>query len=370
MDSDDPTQPLQLLTPDGTLVDNPRFPWEGSDEDLVDMLRQMTTARRFDVEGAALQRHGELGLWAPLSGQEAYQAAVTKVMKPQDMVFGTYREQSIALQKGVPLGDILAVWRGSSLSRWIASDAQVAPYYMIIGAQPLHAVGYAMGVARDKAKHPTDPANDAVTLTIYGDGASSQGDVNEALVFAASQQAPVVFLNVNNQWAISEPSSVQTRIPLYQRAMGFGIPGIRVDGNDPLACHAVLNWAFDEVRSGSGPVLVEAVTYRMVPHTTSDDPTKYRSSQVTEEWKAKDPIERLRSYLLERGLIDYAWTEKLNADLDTFGALVRDTCRALPNTPMSEVFDAVTADPGLYLSEQRADCLDWLATPPSEGAAE
>lgn len=265
MDSDDPTQPLQLLTPDGTLVDNPRFPWEGSDEDLVDMLRQMTTARRFDVEGAALQRHGELGLWAPLSGQEAYQAAVTKVMKPQDMVFGTYREQSIALQKGVPLGDILAVWRGSSLSRWIASDAQVAPYYMIIGAQPLHAVGYAMGVARDKAKHPTDPANDAVTLTIYGDGASSQGDVNEALVFAASQQAPVVFLNVNNQWAISEPSSVQTRIPLYQRAMGFGIPGIRVDGNDPLACHAVLNWAFDEVRSGSGPVLVEAVTYRMGP---------------------------------------------------------------------------------------------------------
>lgn len=124
------------------------------------------------------------------------------------------------------------------------------------------------------------------------------------------------------------------------------------------------------MRSGSGPVLVEAVTYRMGPHTTSDDPTKYRSSQVTEEWKAKDPIERLRSYLLERGLIDYAWTEKLNADLDTFGALVRDTCRALPNTPMSEVFDAVTADPGLYLSEQRADCLDWLATPPSEGAAE
>ncbi len=368
MDSDDPTQPFQLLAPDGTLTEDTRFAYQGSDDDLVSMLRQILIARRFDVEGAALQRHGELALWPPLTGQEAYQAAVTQVMAEPDMVFGTYREQSIALAKGVPLADIMALWRGSSLSRWTLDDAHVSPYYLIIGAQPLHAVGYAMGVARDKAKHPTDEANNAVTLTIYGDGASSQGDVNEALVFAAAQKAPVVFLCVNNQWAISEPQTIQTPIPLYQRAMGFGIPGIRVDGNDALATHAVLTKAFDEVRNGSGPMLVEAVTYRMGPHTTSDDPTKYRASELTDEWAAKDPIERLRTHLLARGLIDQAWLDALDAELETFGARVRDTTRGLPNTPMSEVFDNVSADPGLALREERADTLDWIATRPASAS--
>ncbi|MFZ2625045.1 MAG: thiamine pyrophosphate-dependent dehydrogenase E1 component subunit alpha [Propionibacterium sp.] len=368
MDFDDPTQPVQLLTPDGTVVEHPRFRFEGTDEQLVTMLREMKIGRRFDIEGAALQRHGELGLWPPMRGQEGYQAGAAAVFKPQDMVFATYRDQLLALAKGASLPEILAMWRGSGLSRWNSAELHLAPYSLIIGSHPLHAVGYAMGISYDKAHHPDVEANDAVTFVTYGDGASSQGDTSEALVFAAAYNAPVVFCCVNNQWAISEPTSIQTPIPLYQRAFGFGLPGIRVDGNDPLASHAVLSWAFEHARSGKGPVLVEALTYRMGPHTTSDDPTKYRPSELTEQWRAKDPIDRLQKYLLGRGVIDQAWLDGMDADLEEFGAQVRTICHELPDTPVEEVFDNVVAQPGIDLAEQRAETLSWIATPLSKGA--
>ncbi|SER91756.1 pyruvate dehydrogenase E1 component alpha subunit [Propionibacterium cyclohexanicum] len=367
MDSDDPTQPIQLLTPDGRLVEHPQFRWEGSDEQLVTMLRQMRRGRRLDIEGAALQRHGELGLWPPMMGQEGYQAGAAAVLTPQDMVFATYRDQLLALARGVGLPELLALWRGSGLSRWDSATLQLAPYSLIIGSHPLHAVGYAMGIAYDKAHHPDDRANDAVSFVCYGDGASSQGDTSEALVFAAAYRAPVVFCCVNNQWAISEPTAVQAPIPLYQRAFGFGIPGIRVDGNDPLASQAVLGWAFEHARSGKGPVLVEALTYRMGPHTTSDDPTKYRPAELTEQWRAKDPIDRLQKLLLRRQIIDQGWLDVMDAELDDFGAQIRTTCHELPDTPVEEVFDNVVAHPGLDLLEQRAETLGWIATPPSEG---
>ena len=315
--------------------------------------------RRLDIEGAALQRHGELGLWPPLLGQEGYQAGIAAALGPQDMVFATYREQSLALAMGVSPADMLALWRGSGLSRWDSGATRMAPYSIIIGSHPLHAVGYAMGAALDPDGRPH------AALTIYGDGASSQGDVNEALVFAAAQGAPVVFCCVNNQWAISEPVTRQTPIPLYQRAHGFGIPGIRVDGNDPLATAAVMDWALARARTAS-PVLVEALTYRMGAHTTSDDPSRYRSDEATREWAGRDPIERLQAHLLGRGLIDQAWLEALDAELDDFGSDVRRTCRELEDTPIEKVFDDLLAEPGDYLAAERADCLDWLSTVPAE----
>ena len=174
----------------------------------------------------------------------------------------------------------------------------------MIGAQTLHATGYAMGIQRDGAVGTGDPERDAAVVGYFGDGASSQGDVNEAFIFAASYNAPVVFFCQNNQWAISEPIERQTRIPLYQRALGFGFPGVRVDGNDVLATYAVTKAALQRAREGSGPTLVEAYTYRMGAHTTTDDPTRYRLSDDVEHWKLKDPIARLEVYLKRNGLVD------------------------------------------------------------------
>lgn len=359
VDIEDPTQPVRLLTPEGELVEDPRFRWRGGDGSLVEMFRGMRRGRRFDVEGAALQRHGELGLWPPLVGQEGYQAGIAAALDPADMVFATYREQSLALAMGVSPADILALWRGAGLSRWDSAATRMAPYSLIIGSHPLHAVGYALGVALGCAGDGPAPA----TLTVYGDGASSQGDVNEALVFAAARRAPVVFCCVNNGWAISEPVTRQSPIPLYQRAHGFGIPGIRVDGNDPLACAAVMDWALGRARAGS-PVLVEALTYRMGAHTTSDDPGRYRSDELTRQWAGRDPIERLQTHLLARGLVDRPWLEALDAELDDFGAEVRRTCRELVDTPIERVFDDLLVEPGAHLAEQRAECLDWLSTVP------
>ena len=364
MGADDPTRPVQLLTPDGRRVEDPRFAWRGGDTELVTMLRRMMLGRRLDTEGAALQRHGELGLWPPLRGQEGYQAGIAAVIEPDDMVFATYREQALALAMGVGVADLLALWRGAGMSRWDSEATRVAPFSIIIGSHPLHAVGYAMGVDLERSGDGPVPA----TLALYGDGASSQGDVNEALVFAAAQDAPVVFCCVNNQWAISEPVTSQSRVPLYQRAHGFGIPGIRVDGNDPLAGAAVIGWALDRARAGH-PVLVEAYTYRMGAHTTSDDPGRYRGEEDLADWAAKDPIERLRRHLLDTGLVDDAWLRAMDAELDDFGADVRRTCRELDDTPIERAFDELIGEPGDYLRAERADCLDWLSTAPDEGDA-
>ena len=185
------------------------------------------------------------------------------------------------------------MFRGVNNGGWDPNSNNFHLYTIVIGSQTLHATGYAMGVAKDGA--------DSAVIAYFGDGASSQGDVAEAFTFSAVYNAPVVFFCQNNQWAISEPTEKQTRVPLYQRAQGFGFPGVRVDGNDVLACLAVTKWALERARTGEGPTLVEAFTYRMGAHTTSDDPTKYRADEEREAWEAKDPILRLRTYLEAAG---------------------------------------------------------------------
>ena len=199
----------------------------------------------------------------------------------------------------------------------------------MIGAQTLHATGYAMGVQRDGAVGTGDPDRDAAVIAHFGDGASSQGDVNEAFIFAASYNAPVVFFCQNNQWAISEPIERQSRIPLYQRALGFGFPGVRVDGNDVLATYAVTQAALQRAREGSGPTLVEAYTYRMGAHTTTDDPTRYRLSDDVEHWKLKDPIARLEVYLRRNGLVEDGFVETVAEEAKELGHHLREGCKAL-----------------------------------------
>ncbi len=208
----------------------------------------------------------------------------------------------------------------------------------MIGAQTLHATGYAMGIQRDGDVGTGDPDRDAAVLAYFGDGATAQGDVNESFVFASVFNAPVVFFCQNNQWAISVPNERQTRVPLYQRASGFGFPGVRVDGNDVLAVYAVTKAALDRARGGEGPTFIEAFTYRMGAHTTSDDPTRYRIAAEVEEWKLKDPIARLKVHLARGGMADEAFFASVERQADELAARLREQCLAMPDPqPLTHV---------------------------------
>jgi len=237
----------------------------------------------------------------------------------------------------------------------------------VIGAQSLHAPGYAMGIQRDGAVGTGDPDRDAAVIAHFGDGASSQGDVNEAFIFAASYNAPVVFFCQNNQWAISEPIERQTRIPLYQRALGFGFPGLRVDGNDVLATYAVTKAALQRARDGQGPTFVEAYTYRMGAHTTTDDPTRYRLNDDVEHWKLKDPIARVKVYLTRNGLADDAFFDKVQDEADELGHHLREGCKAMPDPKPLSMFDHVYSEMTDELAAQRDAFAAYLAS--FEGSA-
>src|SRR6266581_3495832 len=295
---------VQLLTPEGARVAHPDYPLDISDDEIRSLYRDLVLVRRIDSEAIALQRQGELGLWASLLGQEGAQVGAGRALRPHDMAFPTYREHGVAWCRDVDPLTLLGLYRGTNLGGWNPADNNFNLYTIVIGAQTLHAAGYAMGVVRDGAVGTGDPNRDTAVLAFFGDGASSQGDVNESFVWAGADNLPIVFFCQNNQWAISEPVERQSRVPLYQRAYGFGFPGVRVDGNDVLACLAVTRKAMQAAREGQGPTLIEAFTYRMGAHTTTDDPTRYRLSDDVERWRLKDPIERVRTYLRRNGLAD------------------------------------------------------------------
>jgi pyruvate dehydrogenase E1 component alpha subunit len=210
-----------------------------------------------------------------------------------------------------------------------------------------------MGMQRDGIVGTGDPDRDAAVVAHFGDGASSQGDVNESFIFAASYNAPVVFFCQNNQWAISEPIERQSRIPLYQRALGFGFPGVRVDGNDVLATYAVTRAALQRARDGQGPTFVEAYTYRMGAHTTTDDPTRYRLSDDVERWKLKDPIARVEAYLKRNSMADQEFFDAVEAEADDLGHRLREGCKALPDPQPLSMFDHVYAEETDELAVQR-----------------
>src|SRR3954453_23139716 len=353
---------IQLLTPEGERVHHPEFDLDFSAEQLRGFYRDMVLTRRIDTEATALQRHGELGIWAQLLGQEAAQIGAGRALRTQDYVFPTYREHGVAYCRGVDPLNLLGLFRGVDHGAWDPKDFNFGLYTIVIGAQALHGVGYAMGVQRDGAVGTGDTERDAAVIAHFGDGASSQGDVNEAFIFAASYNAPVVFFCQNNQWAISEPIERQTRIPLYQRALGFGFPGVRVDGNDVLATYAVTQAALQRAREGQGPTLVEAYTYRMGAHTTTDDPTRYRLSSDVEAWKLRDPIERVKVYLSRQGLVDQSFFDGVDAEAEALGERLRDGCRTMPDPEILDVFDHVYAEQTDELARQKAGYADYLST--------
>ena len=341
---------VQLLDEHGVRIPSPEFDPQVAHltpEKLLGLYRDMVVVRRIDAEATALQRQGELALWPPLLGQEAAQVGSARMLRADDFVFSSYREHAVAYVRGVDLTDLVRVWRGTTASGWDPFSINMATPQVIIGAQTLHATGYAMGIRND--------GTDDVAVTYFGDGAMSEGDVSEAMVFAASFRVPVVFFCQNNHWAISEPVRVQSRVDLADRATGFGIPSLRVDGNDVLAVAAATGVALERARAGGGPTFIEAVTYRMGPHTTADDPTRYRDAAELEEWQGRDPISRLAEYLRADGVLDAAEDERIAGESDAAAAELRAGCLAIADPPPLAVFEHVYAEPHPDIDRQRAD---------------
>lgn len=346
---------VQLITPDGVRLENPVFdPWvaDVTNDQLESLYEDMVVIRRIDTEATALQRQGELGLWAPLLGQEASQIGSARALNDDDFIYPSYRENGVAYCRGIEPENLVRIWRGNAHGGWDPNKHLIALPAVIIGAQSVHAVGYAMGISKDGAH--------SAAITYFGDGATSQGDVNEAMVFAASFDAPVVFFCQNNHWAISEPVGVQAKRHISERSPGFGIPSIRVDGNDVLAVMAATRIALDRAYTGGGPTFIEAVTYRMGPHTTSDDPTKYRSAEELDEWKGKDPISRFEKFLESKGLLTEELRARVKAKSDEVGAELRLRCINMPDPEPMSVFDNVSIETDPVLERQRSQYAAYL----------
>jgi pyruvate dehydrogenase E1 component alpha subunit len=351
-----PEQPdlVQLLTPEGERVDHPDYSLDVSDQELRDIYRDLVLVRRWDVEATALQRQGELGIWASLLGQEAAQVGAGRALRPGDMAFPTYREHGVAWTRGVDPLHVMSLFRGVDYGAWDPVATGFNLYTIVIGSQCLHATGYAMGLQRDGGEH--------AALAFLGDGATSQGEVNEAMIWAASFGAPVVFFCQNNQYAISVPLERQSRVPLYQRAAGFGFPGVRVDGNDVLAVLAVTRAALAAAREGQGPTFIEAFTYRMGAHTTSDDPTRYRLASELEEWKLRDPIARVKAYLARSGIADHDYLASVEAEADELAGRIRSGTLEMPDPPGTAIFDSVYAEQTSELAAQREEFVAYHAS--------
>lgn len=354
---------VQLLDPEGRLTTGADADRYGhlvaalDDATLELFWRNMVVGRVFDRAAANMQRQGQLALWIPSWGQEAAQVGSAFATRSQDHIFPSYREHIIGIIRGLDPVKLLAMLRGVTLGGWEPEDTdKFHQYTLVLASQTLHATGYAMGMQLDGTTATGNPDTDEALIVYYGDGSSSQGDANEALVFASSYQTPQVFFIQNNQWAISVPVERQSRVPLAQRGYGFGMPGTRIDGNDVLASYAVTREALDNARAGGGPALIEALTYRLGAHTTADDPTKYRPEGELEYWEARDPLIRTRAFLESRGA-SAAFFDEVDSYAADFAADVRKRSLALEAPDRSVIFRHVYADPHPLMAAEEA----WLA---------
>jgi pyruvate dehydrogenase E1 component alpha subunit len=297
----------------------------------------MVVTRDLDTEFVHLQRQGELALYASCRGQEAAQVGAAACLRKTDWLFPQYREIGAFLLRGISPAQMAAVWRGKWHGGLGFTAKCCAPISIPIGTQGLHAVGAAMAAQR--------LGEDSVTVVFLGDGATSEGDVHEAMNLAAVYRVPCVFFVQNNQWAISVPIERQVAGPsIAHRAAGYGMPGVRVDGNDVLACFTVMSEAAARARGGGGPTLIEAVTYRLGPHTTSDDPSRYRDPAEVQRWQALDPIPRYRTYLERAGVWTDRLEERVAARSKRLRAELRDAVVGAPDVDVAEVFDTVYHD--------------------------
>ncbi len=351
--------PYTLLNPDGTL--NGPAP-DLSPEQLQAMHRVMVEARVFDERAVNLQRQGRLGTFAPLSGQEAAQVGSAFALRKTDWLFPSYREHAACALHGQPWLDILKYWGGNEDGSRVPDDVNIFPVAIPIATQIIHAVGAAWA-AKIQGK-------DDATLVFFGDGGTSEGDFHEGLNFAGVFKTATVFLCQNNFYAISLPRESQTSSEsIAQKAISYGIEGIQVDGNDVLAMYQMTKEAFDRGRAGEGPTLIEAQTYRYGPHTTADDPTRYRDSAEVDQWKERDPIERLKNYMISQSIWDDGKEEALWEDVRAQMAKVVEDYEALPERPVEEIFKYTFEEMPWHLEEQLAELKDFIAEygNPNEG---
>jgi pyruvate dehydrogenase E1 component alpha subunit len=341
------SEPVRLIGADGCALRHPEYRADLPDELVVRAYELMVTTRELDNEYVNLQRQGQLALYASCRGQEAAQVGCALALRDTDWLFPQYRELGVFVTRGVDPAALGQEWRGTAHGGRGLLEHRIAPIAISVGTHALHAVGSAMANVR---------LNDGgVSVAFVGDGATSEGDVHEALNFASVFHVPFILYVQNNQWAISVPASRQFAAPsIAQRAAGYGMRGVQVDGNDMLACYAVVADAARRARAGEGPTLVEAVTYRLGAHTTSDDPRRYRSDDEVAEWEAREPIGRLRAYLQWSGL----WSESLDEQTRANAARIRGALRvALVDAPDPDpvgLFGEVFSSPTPELDDQAA----------------
>ena len=357
---------VQLLSPEGTLTAHEDFPFEVDAELLRGLYRDMVLVRRFDREGNALQRQGQLSIWVPLLGQEAAQIGAGRALRPSDMAFPSYREHGVAWCRGVDPTQLLGIFRGTDHCGWDPKATRFNCYTIVIGNQVLNATGYAMGQRFDG---------------VIGSGRGRRGDAATRPPSCSSVTAPPARATCTRAWCsprrstrrwsstartTSGPSPNRwrssRRVPLWERSTGYGFPGVRVDGNDVVACLAVTRWALEECRSGNGPVMIEAFTYRMDAHTTSDDPTRYRLADEEQHWKLLDPIERVKVHLSRQGMADQEFFDSVGAEADELAARFRAHCIAMPKPPPERIFANVYSEPHHQLDQQQAEYLAYLAS--------
>jgi 2-oxoisovalerate dehydrogenase E1 component alpha subunit len=339
---------VRLVAPDGSVVGDVEVGL--SDDERRELLRLMIRSRRLDRECWALQRQGELTVYPPFEGQEAAQVGSAFALGPDDFVFPSFRELAAAVVRGVDVVEYLQYHRGT----WHGGPydpiaSRFAPICVPVATQIVHAVGWAMGSKLD--------GSTACSLAYFGDGSASEGDFHEGANLAAVFSAPAILFCQNNGWAISVPSNRQFAAPIADRAAGYGMPGVRVDGNDVLAVYAVTREAVERARAGEGPTLIEAVTYRIGSHSTADDAARYREDAEVAAWRERDPIDRYRSYLLGAGTIDENFVRSCDDEAEAWVADVRAELTALGEPPATEMFDHAFADPPPTLLRQREEFL-------------
>ena len=336
--------PYQILDAEGKLVGD--LPDLGA-ERMLALYRFMQLGRAFSNKIIALQRQGRATTFGSLVGQEASSVGLAAPLQPRDWLATSYREIASLIVKGVPLSTMVYSFRGMTPADWPA-ESRCLPYQIVIGTQMLHAVGLGMA-----AKIAGDPV---VAVGVCGDGATSEGDFNEALNFAGVFQAPVVLVVQNNGWAISVPRKRQSATSSFAaRGVGFGIPAELVDGNDVLAVCEAMNRAVERARSGQGPTLLELLTYRIGAHTTADDPTRYRDAAEIEEWQRKDPIARFQKFLLARDLLSEAEIEKMLASIEEEINQAVEIAENTPDMAPDSFFEYAAAELTPRLEAQRAD---------------
>ena len=326
-----------------------------AEELLLRLYRAMLLGRRFDERLLSLQRQGRIGTFAPISGQEASQLGAVGPLGPSDWMVPSFRETAAQLYRGAPMESIILNFGGYGEGAQLVTQANDLPVAVPVSTQVLHAVGIAWGIKYRKKKD--------VVMTFFGDGGTSQGDFHEGMNFAGVYQVPLVFVCQNNQWAISVPRSKQTRSKtLAQKALAYGMPGIQVDGNDMLAVYAAAKEAVERARSGGGPTMIECVTYRMMMHTTADDPKRYRKDEEVEAWRKRDPLPRFQKYLVDRNLLSEKKMEDLESAIkaEIQEAVERAEEMIKNYTDPLHMFEHAYAEMPAYLKEQREELMKEL----------